>query len=198
MAKEIERKFLVPDTSFLSAFIGTNIKQGYLEQRTVALGQADGETFLLVSALAQEISARIEVPEEDFAGLTAALAADHLTVRVRVKGDKGFLTLKGPTVGITRDEFEYAMPVRLVHAFLLGPRVVGGVVEKKRYAVKHSGHLFEVDVFGGKLSGLVVAEVEMENADDVVEIPDWAGEEVSDDPRYYNSNLANTDAPPTR
>lgn len=111
-----------------------------------------------------------------------------MTVRVRRAGDHAFLTLKGPQKGITKDEFEYAIPV--ADAMALMDYATGGFVSKVRYLVPHGGHTFEVDVFQGPLAGLVLAEVELDSEDSYVDLPNWLGREVSSDMAYANSNLA--------
>lgn len=115
----------------------------------------------------------------------------HSSVRVRIGGDSAFLNVKGATVGASRLEFEYPVPVEDAEV-MLRELCAGGVVEKTRYIVPHGGREWEVDVFGGDNAGLVVAEIELDDEADVVALPDWAGEEVTDDVRYYNSNLAVT------
>ncbi len=113
------------------------------------------------------------------------------SVRVRVGGDSAFLNVKGATVGASRLEFEY--PVSVADAeVMLRELCAGGVVEKTRYYVPHGGREWEVDVFAGDNAGLIVAEIELDDEADVVALPDWAGEEVTGDVRYYNSNLAVT------
>ncbi|APG26762.1 adenylate cyclase [Syntrophotalea acetylenivorans] len=111
------------------------------------------------------------------------------TVRVRIAGDKGFLTIKGKTEGISRSEFEYSIPLaeatQLLDTLCLRP-----LIEKVRYKVNYSQHLWEIDVFAGVNEGLVLAEVELESSDDQVELPPWAGKEVTSDPRYYNASLS--------
>jgi CYTH domain-containing protein len=110
------------------------------------------------------------------------------TVRVRIAGELGYLTIKGQTQGATRSEFEYSIPfadARQMLAMCDGP-----VVEKRRYVVDVHGLTWEVDEFLGDNAGLIIAEVELESEDQEVELPDWVGLEVTDDPRYYNSNLA--------
>jgi adenylate cyclase len=111
------------------------------------------------------------------------------SVRVRCYGDRGFITIKGPTKGATRDEFEYEIPLAdakemLAHLCEQPP------IEKTRYRIPVGKHTFEVDRFAGANEGLVVAEVELRSEDEAVELPDWIGREVTDDPRYYNSNLS--------
>jgi len=113
------------------------------------------------------------------------------SVRVRVGGDRAFLNVKGATVGASRLEFEYPVPVEDAEV-MLRELCAGSVVEKTRYFVPHDGREWEVDVFEGDNAGLVVAEIELDDEAEVVALPDWAGEEVTDDVRYYNSNLAVT------
>jgi adenylate cyclase len=109
------------------------------------------------------------------------------TVRVRHAGEAAFLTVKGISIGASRAEFEYPIPVADVDDLLaLCERPI---IEKVRYRIGHAGLLWEVDVFGGDNAGLVVAEVEIPSPDTAVEVPAWAGAEVTDDPRYFNANL---------
>lgn len=110
-------------------------------------------------------------------------------VRVRTVGDGGFLTVKGATVGIARLEFEYPIPRANADA-MLDRLCPAPLIEKTRYRVPFAGRVWEVDVFAGDNAGLILAEVELPSADAAVVLPPWAGAEVSDDPRYYNSNLA--------
>ena len=110
------------------------------------------------------------------------------TVRVRVAGDKGFLTIKGKTRGVTRSEYEYEIPVAEA-ASMLDDLCVGPQIEKLRYRINHAGQVWEVDEFLGDNAGLIVAEIELASEDQKIDLPEWVGEEVSGDPRYYNSNL---------
>lgn len=149
MAIEIERKFLVADTSadaLWRAAPGVAYRQGYLNRDKAR------------------------------------------TVRVRQAGDAAFLTIKGVSVGATRAEFEYPIPVADAQALL---RLCDGPwVEKTRYVVQHGGTTWEVDVFAGDNAGLVVAEVELHSEAQSFEKPPWLGDEVTHDARYFNSNLA--------
>ncbi|ADC62180.1 CYTH domain-containing protein [Allochromatium vinosum] len=111
------------------------------------------------------------------------------TVRVRIRGETAYLTIKGATQGISRLEFEYPIPVADAET-LLHELAVSPLIEKIRYRVRHGGHLWELDVFAGANAGLVLAELELETVDEVFARPDWLGSEVSDDPRYFNVNLA--------
>ena len=110
------------------------------------------------------------------------------TVRVRVAGDHGYITVKGRAAGQTRPEFEYEIP--LDHANeMLSLLCEQPLIEKRRHRIGYSGHIWEVDVFDGENAGLVVAEVELESEGEAVELPQWVGTEVTDDPRYLNANL---------
>ncbi len=110
------------------------------------------------------------------------------TVRVRIAGDTAFLTIKGVSVGATRAEFEYAIPLDDAQA-LLG-LCEGPLVEKTRHILQYAGTTWEVDDFAGDNAGLVVAEVELRSEAQVFDKPSWLGEEVTHDARYFNSNLA--------
>jgi len=109
------------------------------------------------------------------------------TVRVRLSGDKGFLTIKGMNIGATRAEYEYEIPVS--HAEELLKICDGPVLEKNRYAHDYNGLIWEVDEFLGENEGLIVAEVELKRENQSFDRPDWIGQEVTTDPRYFNSNL---------
>ena len=108
-------------------------------------------------------------------------------VRVRIKKNSGFLTIKSANIGIVRKEFEYEIPVSDAEEIL--KLCAPNILKKVRYKVDYAGHVWEVDIFEGKHAGLILAEVEINSIDEYVKIPDWVGEEVSDNPRYFNSNL---------
>jgi len=110
------------------------------------------------------------------------------TVRVRIAGEKAFLTIKGLNKGVTRTEFEYPVPIDDAAAMLDG-LCERPLIEKTRYVLPSGGYTWEIDEFHGDNDGLVVAEVELQRADDKPPLPEWAGEEVSSDARYFNSNL---------
>lgn len=115
--------------------------------------------------------------------------SEDVTVRARVKGDQAFLTIKGASRGVARSEFEYSIPVEDAED-MLRELAVSPPVDKVRYRVRVGGHVWDLDVFSGENAGLVMAEVELGAEDEAFEMPDWAGQEVSSDPRYYNVNLA--------
>lgn len=115
-------------------------------------------------------------------------SAKERTVRVRTIDDKGFLTIKGISVGATRVEYEYEIPVADAK-HLLDDLCEKPIIEKNRYKISHSGFVWEIDEFFGENEGLVVAEIELESEDQTFEKPEWVGEEVTGDPRYFNSNL---------
>ena len=110
------------------------------------------------------------------------------TVRVRQKGNKGFLTIKVKTEGIARLEFEYEIP--LVEAQELLHLCLPHLIEKERFIVLEKGLTWEIDVFSGNNKGLIIAEVELDSSEQDILLPDWIAEEVSTDARYYNSNLS--------
>ncbi len=154
MGKEIERKFLVTDSSFEQmASESVRIRQGYL------CTDADA------------------------------------TVRVRVVGDRAVLTVKSRNRGAVRDEWEYDIPPSDA-ADMLGRCCGGRYVDKVRYIVPFGDRTWEVDVFGGTLAPLIVAEVELPSEDAPLELPAFVGREVTADARYYNSSLCMASEPP--
>ena len=149
MAVEIERKFLVRDTSWKdNVRRSIVIKQGYLSTD----------------------------PDR--------------TVRIRIKGDQGVLTVKGRSQGVSRAEFEYEIPRDDAEAMLLLCNDVP--IEKVRHEILVGGKLWELDVFEGANQGLVLAEIELADENEVFELPSWVEKEVSEDVRYYNSYLSKT------
>lgn len=114
---------------------------------------------------------------------------NNTTVRVRVVGMQGFLTLKTKTVGYSRDEYEYLIPVDDAEA-MLNTMCDQPLIEKTRYQLNYQGFLWEVDQFWGDNEGLILAEIELQEEGQFFELPPWVGVEVTADSRYYNSNLA--------
>lgn len=112
----------------------------------------------------------------------------HKTVRVRIAGDQAFITIKGATEGFTRKEFEYEIPLEDGRELLQSFDLKG--TSKTRYRVPVGGKVWEIDVFSGQNEGLIVAEIELKSENETFEKPDFLLEEVTDDVRYYNSNLA--------
>ncbi|HNW77969.1 MAG TPA: CYTH domain-containing protein, partial [Candidatus Competibacteraceae bacterium] len=110
------------------------------------------------------------------------------SVRVRVAGDQGYLNIKSGTLGIARREYEYRIPLAEAEE-LLNTLCEKPLLEKTRHFIHYGDHLWEVDEFGGDNAGLIVAEVELGAVDEAFARPDWIGEEVSHDLRYYNSQL---------
>lgn len=110
------------------------------------------------------------------------------TVRIRTVGEKAYLTVKGPTRGVTRTEFEYEIPYDDCLA-MLDELAEKPIIEKKRYRIPAGSYVWEVDEFFGVNEGLILAEIELPSEDAVFEKPDWIGEGVSGDPRYFNSSL---------
>ncbi|MBR2179039.1 MAG: CYTH domain-containing protein [Selenomonadaceae bacterium] len=110
------------------------------------------------------------------------------TVRVRIKNNRGYLTVKGKNTGISRSEFEYAIPVSDAKELL--ELCEPSIIIKRRYNINVNGSKWEVDIFEGDNEGLIVAEIELASEDESFSKPDWIGEEVSFDVRYYNSHLS--------
>ncbi|MDC1105399.1 CYTH domain-containing protein [Prolixibacteraceae bacterium] len=111
------------------------------------------------------------------------------TVRVRIKDNKAFLTVKGKTEGITREEFEYEIPVKDAIDLL---NMTSYKIKKRRYYYKNLSHLWEIDIFEDENKGLYLAEVELKTSSEKIVLPEWILEEVSHDERYYNSQLCIT------
>lgn len=110
------------------------------------------------------------------------------TVRVRTVGDKGYITIKGVTVGATRPEYEYEIP-QVDANEMLDRLCERPLIEKTRYRIQDGDHAWEIDEFEGENRGLVTAEVELEDEHQQVTLPGWIGKEVTEDPRYFNANL---------
>lgn len=139
--------------------------------------------FLLRDARWREQAHRAEHMHQGYLAGSA-----HCSVRVRLTDQDARLNIKSATLGITRSEFEYLIPAsdaELMLRDLCGTRTL----EKTRHYVLHEGHEWEIDEFHGANAGLVVAELELAAADERFALPPWLGQEVSDDPRYYNSRL---------
>lgn len=112
---------------------------------------------------------------------------ENKSLRIRIKNDSAFLTIKGNQFGITRDEFEYSIPK--VEALEMIDRFNLNVLMKKRYYKFEEGMKWEIDVFGGKLVGLIVAEIELPSEEFQFAKPNWVGDEVTFDPSYLNAEL---------
>ncbi|MGA1976570.1 MAG: CYTH domain-containing protein [Bacteroidales bacterium] len=118
------------------------------------------------------------------------LAIDNeMTIRIRISGEKAFLTIKGRPEGksISRNEWEY--PVPMSDAVEIMKICLPGKIEKTRFLVPEGDHTFEVDVFHGRNEGLVIAEIELQSEAEQFIKPEWLGEEVTGKPEYYNANL---------
>ena len=144
----------------------------------------------------QEIERKYRVKDNGWRGLGPGVpyrqgylsTVAERTVRVRLIRDKGWLTIKGITVGATRSEYEYEIPADEAGE-MLDILCERPLIEKTRYRIEHQGLTWEVDEFDGDNAGLIIAEVELEEESQAIVLPDWIGEEVTDDPRYYNANL---------
>ena len=111
------------------------------------------------------------------------------TVRVRIRGNRGYLTIKGPSTNGGMSRYEFEKEITLTEAEELFKICEPGVIDKTRYLVKSGNHTFEVDEFYGDNEGLVMAEVELQSEDEPFETPDFIGKEVTGDRRFYNGHL---------
>ena len=116
-------------------------------------------------------------------------ASAKSSVRVRIEGEKANMNIKSLEIGLSRDEYEYEIPLEEGKQ-ILQKLAAGPVIEKIRYLVKVGQHTWEIDEFLGANLGLVVAEVEMDSEDEQIEIPSWSGQEVTNISRYYNVSLS--------
>jgi adenylate cyclase len=146
-----------------------------------------------------EIERKFLVQSEEFKSISFAkneISQGYLnsdserTVRVRIKGNQGYLTIKGKgnETGMSRLEWEMEIPVD--EAKMLLNLCESGVISKVRYEVKFGNHVYEVDEFFGENKGLILAEIELQSEEEVFEKPDWLGEEVTNNDKYYNSYLS--------
>ncbi len=146
--------------------------------------------------MGQEIERKFLLAGDGWQGLAEGIeyrqgylcATKERSVRVRIAGSKGFLTIKGATIGAVRSEYEYEIPLADARS-LLDTLCPQPQIEKKRYTIPYSGFNWEIDEFFGLNAGLIVAEIELEAEDQVFERPAWIGKEVTGDPRYYNTAL---------
>ncbi|MGH7923693.1 MAG: CYTH domain-containing protein [Candidatus Binatus sp.] len=147
--------------------------------------------------MAKEIERKFLVHSRKWSDLGSGLsirqgylcASTQSSIRVRTYGNRAYVTIKGATTGITRDEFEYEIPMADANE-ILGSLCEHPPIEKTRYRVVFKGHTWEVDEYGGANRGLSVAEIELKDPQELVELPDWIDREISGDPRYFNSNLS--------
>jgi adenylate cyclase len=109
------------------------------------------------------------------------------TIRVRTKGVKGYITIKGRTVGASRPEYEYEIPIADANELI--DKFCSSLIEKTRHLITHNNKTWEVDAFNGSNEGLIVAEIELTSEDEKYSLPDWVDKNVTDDVRYANANL---------
>ena len=110
---------------------------------------------------------------------------EYSSTRIRIQDNQANINIKSATLGVSRTEFEYAIPVDDAQ-LMIDDLCIKPVIEKTRYIIKHMQHTWEIDVFSGDNEGLIVAEIELSSPDEAFEKPSWLGEEVSHDKRYYN------------
>ncbi|QHG17413.1 CYTH domain-containing protein [Nostoc sp. ATCC 53789] len=146
--------------------------------------------------MAKEIERKFLVKGDSWRGLVEGsvyrqgyiATQDKVAVRIRIVGEKSYLTIKGPSIKYSRLEFEYPIPVEdaqeMLEALCERP-----FIEKIRYKIQSGGLIWEIDEFDGVNKGLILAEVELTDENQEIELPSWIGQEVSHDSRYFNSNL---------
>ena len=141
--------------------------------------------FLVVGDFKKEASQSTEIKQGYLCG------GSGVTVRARVRGDKGYITIKGKRQAGGISRFEWEKEITADEALALLHLAENGLIEKTRYLVPNTDgkHTWEVDVFHGDNEGLIVAEIELSDENDTFDRPDWLGKEVSNDHRYYNSHL---------
>lgn len=110
------------------------------------------------------------------------------SVRIRIEGDKANINIKSMTLSVTRQEYEYVIPLGDAKQ-MLDNLCIQPIIEKTRHIVDYDGHRWEIDVFAGDNEGLIVAEIELQNENEKFTLPDWIGEDVSDQIKYYNVSL---------
>jgi adenylate cyclase len=194
MAQEIERKFLTKSDVWRSLSEGEYYRQGYIYQDDRTAVRLINGAIVVTQ---DDIELAFAVPEADAVAMTQDFQPDAAgrldpgacTPRIRVAGEIGYLTLKTKTIGISRSEYEYEIP-KIQALALLDLVCDRPQIEKYRYKIAIGDLVWEVDEFLGGNAGLVVAEVELASASQSIVLPDWVGEEVSDDVRYFNSALA--------
>lgn len=166
-------------------------------ERQAARGRPEAGAQTRETGMAKEIERKFRVGSDGWRAEvreTARLrqgylfADERIAIRVRTADDRAYLTIKAEDTAVTRDEFEYEIPLADAEAMLALCR--GGLVEKTRHTLDRPGGHWTVDVFEGANAGLVVAEVELAAEDTAVDRPDWAGDDVTADPRYRNAALA--------
>jgi len=135
----------------------------------------------------EKLTKVLKTAESKYCNQSYLSTDENKVVRVRVLGEKGFLTIKSKVEGISRHEFEYEIPISDAKKMiaLFGQNVI----EKTRYLIPYENHTWEVDVFEGENKGLVIAEIELQSEDESFSIPNWIAKEVTGDAKYYNSNL---------
>jgi adenylate cyclase len=194
MAQEIERKFLTKSDAWRSLAQGLYYRQGYIDQDDRTSVRLAGAAIVVTQ---EDIELAFPVPEADAIAMARDFQPDAAgrldpatcTPRIRVAGEIGYLTLKTKTIGISRSEYEYTIP-KIQALALLDLVCNQPQIEKYRFKIPIGDVVWEVDEFLGGNAGLVVAEVELATEGQSIALPDWVGEEVSDDVRYFNSYLA--------
>ena len=113
---------------------------------------------------------------------------EQSSIRIRIAGDKANINIKSATLGIFRQEYEYPVPLEDAEK-MLADLCQKPLIDKVRHLVEHAGKTWEIDEFSGENAGLIVAEIELDDIDETIDLPEWADEDVSHDKRYYNVSL---------
>ncbi len=149
--------------------------------------------------MAQEIERKFLVTSDEYRGMAERVfeirqgylsRVPGRTVRIRIKGEEGYITIKGKSTMSGLSRFEWEKRIEVADAEELLKLCEPGIIEKRRYIVPFKGHTFEVDEFLGALEGRVIAEIELKSLDESFDSPTWLGREVTGDPAYYNSTLS--------
>ncbi len=139
--------------------------------------------YLVINDLWKKVNPRAHRCKQGY-----IMADPSCSIRVRLTDERAFLAIKKQKKGLARWEFEYEIPMSDAEE-MLNNLCTSPLIEKARYLVPFAGHIWEIDVFAGQNKGLVVAEVELQQENEIIQIPAWLGPEVTNDPRYLNINL---------
>ncbi len=192
MNQEIERKFLVKGEVWRSLGPPKHYRQGYIYTDDSTVVSVVGNDVVIANELIADERLIVNSPKDLalFQSQDGQIRSQSgNTIRIRIAGTTGYLTLKTKTIGISRNELEVEIPLdqatRLLDHVCQQPQI-----EKYRYRIEIGDLVWEVDDFQGENRGLILAEVELHDENQTIAIPDWIGEEVTGDRRYYNSKLA--------
>ena len=149
------------------------------------MGREIERKFLLKNSDWQSLAKAGQSLRQGYFAAPEESSRQRASIRVRTDGENGYINIKSYELGVSRQEFEYPIPLQDAE-HMLDTLCESPLIEKTRYHVNHGKHMWEVDVFHGDNEGLIVAEIELEHEEETFDKPGWIGEEVSDDTRYYN------------